>query len=70
MQSRKPAAYFSQPTSRAYFESRISSLFRFKIPNPELQIRESPYPEKLFEDSQNDVYEIEYSVCVCDVVNQ
>ena len=26
-------------------------------PNPELQIKKFPYPEKLFEDSQNGVYE-------------
>ena len=57
VQSRNPAGYFLQPTFPAHFQSRISSLFRFKIPNPELQIRKFPYPEKPFEDPQNDVYE-------------
>ena len=41
-----PEGYFWQPTSRAYFQSPISPRFRFKISNPELQIREIPDPEK------------------------
>ena len=33
-----------------YFQSRISPGFCFKIPNPEIQIREIPDPEKPIED--------------------
>ena len=33
-----------------YFQSRISAGFCFKIPNPEIQIREIPDPEKPIED--------------------
>ena len=46
MQSRNPEGYFWHPTSRVYFQSRISPRFCFQIPNPELQIREIPDPEK------------------------
>ena len=49
-QSRNPEGYFWHPTSRAYFQSRISPRFPFKIPNPEPQIREIPHPEKLIGD--------------------
>ena len=49
-QSRNPEGYFCHRTSRAYFQSRISPQFRFKIPNPEPQIREIPHPEKLIGD--------------------
>ena len=51
-QSRNPEGYFWHPTSRAYFQSRISPRFRFKIPNPEPQIREILHPEKLIGDPQ------------------
>ena len=44
VQSRNPEGYFWHHTSRAYFQSRISLLFYFKIPNPEHQIREITYP--------------------------
>ena len=33
-----------------YFQSRISPGFCFKIPNPEIQIREIPDPEQPIED--------------------
>ena len=46
VQSCNPEGYFWHPTSRVYFQSRISSRFCFQIPNPELQIREIPDPEK------------------------
>ena len=46
VQSRNPEGYFWHPTSRVYFQSRISPRFCFQIPNPELQIREIPDPEK------------------------
>ena len=49
-QSRNPEGYFWHPTSRAYFQSRISPRFPFKIPNPEPQIRQIPHPEKLIGD--------------------
>ena len=45
-QSRYPEGYFWHPTARAYFQSRIPLWFCCKIPNPELQIREIPYPGK------------------------
>ena len=41
---------FWHPTSSAYFPSRISPRFRFKIPNPEPQIREIRHPEKIIGD--------------------
>ena len=49
-QSRNLEGYFWHHASRAYFQSRISPQFRFKIPNPEPQIREIPHPEKLIGD--------------------
>ena len=55
-QSLNPKGYFWHPTSRAYFQSRISPRFRFKIPNPELQIREIPQPEKLIGDPLREVF--------------
>ena len=57
-QSRNPEGYFWHPTSRAYFQSRISPRFRLKIPNPESQIREIPHPEKLIGDPLIQVIEI------------
>ena len=39
--------YLWYPTSREYFQSRISLRFCFKIPNPEPQIKKIPHPEKL-----------------------
>ena len=45
-QSRNPEGYFCYPTSLAYFQSRIPPWFWCKIPNPEPQIREIPYPGK------------------------
>ena len=50
VQSRNPEGYFWHPTSQAYFQSRTSPLFCSKIPNPELQMRELPGPEKPIED--------------------
>ena len=46
--SRNPKVYFWHPISRtrAYFQSRISPRFCFKILNPELQWRENQDPEK------------------------
>ena len=38
---------------RAYFQSGMSSQFCFKISNPELQMREIPYPEKRIRDPQH-----------------
>ena len=49
-QSRNPEGYFWHPTSRAHFQSRISPRFRFKIPNPEPEIRKIPHPGKLIGD--------------------
>ena len=37
--------FFWDPATRAYFQSRTSPSFCFKIPNPELRTREIPYPE-------------------------
>ena len=54
-QSRNPKGYFWHPTSRAYFQSPISPRSRFKIPNPEPQIREIPHPEKLIGDPRYSV---------------
>ena len=48
-QSRNPEGYFWHPTSRAYFQSRISHRFPFKIPNPKPQIREIRIPKNLLE---------------------
>ena len=45
LQSRNPDGY---PASRAYFQSRISTPFRFEIPSPGLQIREIPHLEKTY----------------------
>ena len=47
VQSRNPEGRYWHPTYRAYFPSRISPWFCFKILNPELQIREVPDPEKI-----------------------
>ena len=41
-----PDGYFWHLISRIYFQSRISPRFCFKIPNPELQVRNIPNPEK------------------------
>ena len=38
--------YFWHPIFRAYFQSRISPRFCFNIPNPDLQVRKIPDPEK------------------------
>ena len=46
VQSRNPEGYFWRPTSREYFQSRISPRFCFQILNPEIQIREIPNPVK------------------------
>ena len=56
-QLRNPEGYFWHPTPRTYFQSRISPRFRFKIPNPEpqIKIREIPHPEKLIGDPHNRV---------------
>ena len=51
-QSCNPEGYFWHPTSRAYFQSRISPRFCFQIPNPELQIREISDPGKPIGDPQ------------------
>ena len=53
VQFRNPEGYFWHPTSQAYFQSRNSPLFCSKIPNPELQMRELPGPEKPVEDPVN-----------------
>ena len=47
-QSPNPEGYIWHPTSQVYFQSRISPRYSFKIPNPDLQIREIPDPENLF----------------------
>ena len=52
VQSHNPEGYFWHLTSRAYFQSRISPRFCFQIPNPEVQIREIPDPEKPVGDPQ------------------
>ena len=52
VQSRNPEGYFWHPISRVYFQSRISPRFCFQVPNPELQIREIPHPEKPIGDPQ------------------
>ena len=44
--SRNPEGYFWHLISREYFQSRISPRFCFNIPNPELQVRKIPDPEK------------------------
>ena len=46
VQSRNPQGYFWHSASQAYFKPRNSPRFCFQIPNPELQIREIPDPEK------------------------
>ena len=48
LQSRNLEPNFAQSRIPAFFQSRISPSFCFKIPNPELQIREIPHPGKLF----------------------
>ena len=48
LQFRNLDGYFWHPTSRAYCQSRILPRFCFKIPNPELQIREIQDPETSF----------------------
>ena len=50
VKSRYPEGYIWHPTSQAYFQSRNSSRFCFQIPNPQLQIREIPGPEKPIKD--------------------
>ena len=50
-QSRNPAGYFRHPASRAYFQSRISSPFCFKIPNPNPQRRKSRIPKTYWKPS-------------------
>ena len=50
LQSRDPEGYFWHPTSRAYFQSQISLWFYFKVPNPELQMREITHLAKPIED--------------------
>ena len=50
-QSRNPAGYFRHPASRAYSQSRISSPFCFKIPNPNLQRRKSRIPKTYWKPS-------------------
>ena len=42
-----PDSYFWHPTSLVIFQSRIAPWFCFKIPNPELQIREISDPGNL-----------------------
>ena len=56
--SRNPEGYLWHPASRAYFQSRISPRFRFKIPNPEPQIKEIPHPEKLIGDPLFSFYDV------------
>ena len=42
-----PRVIFGNPSpAQFYRQSRMWPRSRFKIPNPELQIREIPYPEK------------------------
>ena len=45
VQSRNSEGYFWYSTSQAYFQSRNSPRFCFKMSHPELQIREIPDPE-------------------------
>ena len=52
VQYRNSEGYFWHPTSRVYFQSRISPRFCFQIPNPELQIKEIPDPQKPIGDPQ------------------
>ena len=53
VQSSNPKSYFWRSTSRAYFQSGMSSQLCFKISNPKLQMREIPYPEKRIKDAQH-----------------
>ena len=47
LQSSNPDGYFWLPTSCAFFQSRISSRFCYKIPNPEFQKGKSWNPKNL-----------------------
>ena len=53
VQSSNPKSYFWRSTSRAYFQSGMSSQLCFKISNPKLQMREISYPEKRIKDPQH-----------------
>ena len=51
LQSRNLESNFAQSRIPAFFQSRISPSFCFKIPNPELQIKEIPHPGKPISDT-------------------
>ena len=62
-QPRGHEGYFWHATFRAYFQSRISPQFYFRIPNPELQIREIQDPVKPIRDppkTQNELLKVIY----------